>query len=777
MHAFEARLAQFVLDNRLLVISISLVLVGLLSYGCIKLLPDTSYKAYFSEDNPELIAFEKIEDTYTKNDNVIFVLAPKNQNVFTGETLSIVEELTIDSWQIPFSTRVDSITNFQFTEAMEDDLIVRDMAKNSSSLTLDEIQKVKQRVLAEPLLINQLVSESGHVTGVNVTLTIPPAELTAATPEIAAFARQLQDKIEKNHPQIKVYLSGMIMMDDAFNQSAINDFTKLLPVSFAVMMLLLAFLVGRFFGTLATFIIIVFSIFSALGVGGYLGYPLTGSSPSTPIIILTVAIANCVHVLTTYAHSLKNGAHQKDAMHDSLKINLQPIFLASVTTAIGFLTMNFSEVPPFNHLGTLVAVGVLISFLLSISFLPALVTLLPKSNVKLSENDGEFLTRFANFVIANKKACLWLMVGGVTLAIINIPKNELNDVFVHYFDEKIDFRTDTDFMVENMTGAYTINFSLEASESGGISDPGFLSDVENFSIWLENQPETIHVARFTEIMKRLNKNMHGDDPAYYVLPNNRELAAQYLLLYEMSLPYGLDLNNQINVDKSSTNVKSTLRTISSKEGIALDARAKRWVEQNTTKIDRVDSASTFLMFSNIGQRNIKTMLFGTVIALILISGILILALKSLKLGALSLIPNLIPAAVGFGIWGLLVGQVGLSLSLVTGMSFGIVIDYTVHFMSKYLRAKREQGMVPEDAVRYAFKTVGQALLVTTMILVIGFGILGTSTFYFNAGMGQMTAMIILVACVAVFLLLPPLLLKIEDKNAPTNNNTAVPDLT
>jgi predicted RND superfamily exporter protein len=404
MHAFEARLAQLVLDNRLLVISISLVLVGLLSYGCVKLLPDTSYKAYFSKDNPELIAFEKIEDTYTKNDNVIFVLAPKNQDVFTGETLSIVEELTIDSWQMPFSTRVDSITNFQFTEAMEDDLIVRDMAKNSHSLTTAEIQKIRQRVLAEPLLINQLVSESGHVTGVNITLTIPPAELTAATPEIAAFARELQEKIEKNHPQMEVYLSGMIMMDDAFNQSAINDFTKLLPVSFAVMMLLLAFLVGRFFGTLATFIIIVFSILSALGVGGYLGYPLTGSSPSTPIIILTVAIANCVHVLTTYAHSLRNGAQQKDAMHDSLKVNLQPIFLASVTTAIGFLTMNFSEVPPFNHLGTLVAVGVLISFLLSISFLPALVTLLPKSNIKLSDNDGESLIRFANFVIANKKA-------------------------------------------------------------------------------------------------------------------------------------------------------------------------------------------------------------------------------------------------------------------------------------------------------------------------------------------------------------------------------------
>jgi|TARA_B110000438_G_scaffold284611_1_gene313841 predicted RND superfamily exporter protein len=763
MKNFEARFAEIILNNRIIVIFLSLLVVGLLGTGTSKLYMDGSNEAFFSDDNPELLAFHKLENTYTKHDNVIIVLAPKDGNVFTRSTLSAIENLTAASWQMPYSSRVDSITNFQYTEAVEDDLIVRDMVTDASSLSDDEVQKVKQAVLSEPILFKQLISEKGHVTGINVTLQIAPLERTVATAEIAEYTRAMKADLKASNPNIDVYLSGMVMMDDAFNTSAINDVSKLLPFSFACMMILLAVLVGRFFGTLVTFLVILFSIIAAMGVGGMLGYPLTGVSSSTPIIILTVAIANCVHVLTTYAQSLKEGQSKKEAMANSLKINLQPVFLASATTAIGFLTMNFSEVPPFNHLGTLVAIGVLLSFALSITFLPALVTLLPKSRAKFKESDGKTLLAIADFVIRKRRACLWGMTLITVFLIANLPRNELNDIFVHYFSESIDFRTDTDFMVENLTGVYTLNWSLESKGSGGISEPGFLQDTENFSLWLEQQPETIHVSRFTEIMKRLNKNMHGDDDAYYKLPDNRDLAAQYLLLYEMSLPYGLDLNNQINVDKSSTKIRATTQTISSKKVIALDKKAKAWIRENTSYVTRVDSASTVLMFSHIGQRNIKTMLIGTVIALVLISVILMLALRSLKLGALSLIPNLIPAAAGFGVWGILVGQVGLSLSVVTGMTFGIVIDYTVHFMSKYLRARREDDLSPENAIRYAFKNVGQALVITTIILVIGFGVLGTSVFAFNATMGQVTAIIISIALAAVLFLLPPLLLKIEGK--------------
>jgi hypothetical protein len=199
--------------------------------------------------------------------------------------------------------------------------------------------------------------------------------------------------------------------------------------------------------------------------------------------------------------------------------------------------------------------------------------------------------------------------------------------------------------------------------------------------------------------------------------------------------------------------------------IALNDRTLAWARENAPSFVKTESAGISLMFSYIGQRNIVAMLIGTTVALVLISGILILALRSPKLGFISLLPNLAPAAVGFGLWGIFVGQVGLSLSIVAGMTFGIVIDDTVHFLSKYLRARRESGLSSEDAVRYAFRTVGRALVVTTTTLVIGFSVLATSKFQMNSGMGLMTGIIITLALIMVFLMLPPLLMKIEENTS------------
>ena len=460
---------------------------------------------------------------------------------------------------------------------------------------------------------------------------------------------------------------------------------------------------------------------------------------------------------------MHDGKSKLPAMEESLRINLQPVFLASATTAIGFLTMNFSEVPPFNHLGTLVSVGVLVSFLLTISFLPAAITLLPVRVKKATEDDTKSISVLAEFVIAHRRRLLLGMTVIVIATVSNLPRNQLDDTFLYYFDKSVKFRTDTDFMIDNLTGVDFINYSLDSGSSGGISDPAFQFDVERFAQWLESQPEVVHVSRFTEIIKRLNKNMHGDDETYYRLPNERDLAAQYLLLYEMSLPYGLDLNNQVDVDKSSTRVTATIGVISSNEMIAFNDRALTWAKNNAPSLVHIESAGVSLMFSYIGQRNIAAMIVGTTLALILISAILIVALRSLRIGFVSLLPNLTPAAVGFGIWGIFVGEVGLSLSIVAGMTFGIVIDDTVHFLSKYLRARRENGLNSEDAVRYAFRTVGRALVITTLTLVMGFSVLASSSFKMNSGMGLMTSVIITLALIMVFLMLPPLLMKIEEK--------------
>jgi uncharacterized protein len=362
-----------------------------------------------------------------------------------------------------------------------------------------------------------------------------------------------------------------------------------------------------------------------------------------------------------------------------------------------------------------------------------------------------------------------------------LPRNDLNDVFVHYFDETIDFRADSDFTTENLTGVYNIEYSLDSGEPGGISNPGYLNDVEAFSNWYRQQPEVLHVNSYTDISKRLNKNMHGDNQEMYKIPESRDLSAQYLLLYEMSLPYGLDLNNQINIDKSAIRLTTTLTTLSSNELISIEERADAWLTKNAPHIKSGHGTGTSIMFAHIGQRNIISMLYATTLALVLISIVLIVALRSIKIGMISLIPNLAPAAIGFGLWGYMVGEIGLSLSVVSTMTLGIVVDDTVHFLSKYLRARREKNLNPEDAVRYAFATVGRALLITSIVLVAGFLVLATSAFELNSGMGLLTAIVIILALFADFLFLPPLLIKIEERlnakkllaaNTATDSTTA-----
>ena len=460
-------------------------------------------------------------------------------------------------------------------------------------------------------------------------------------------------------------------------------------------------------------------------------------------------------------------------MAESIRINFSPVLLTSVTTAIGFLSLNFSDSPPFRDLGNISAMGVMFAWLFSTTLLPAMVTLLPAKPQQRRAYVSELMTHFADWVINHRKILMptvGLVIVGLALV---IPRNELNDVFVRYFDESIEFRPHTDFVVDNLTGMYFIDYSLDSGESGGISDPTYLAKIERFGNWLSEQPEVMHVSTLTDVFKRVNRSMHGDDARWHRLPEQRDMAAQYLLLYEMSLPYGLDLNNQIDVDKRRTRLSATLETLSTSQTLAFEQRTYDWMRNNTPAL-LTTAASPPIMFSHIGMRNIVSMLGGTAFALIAISLLMIIALGSWRYGLLTLIPNIAPAAMAFGLWALIDGEVGLGLSVVAAMTLGIVVDDTIHFMSKYLRARRQQGLDAIAAVRYSFATVGVALWTTTMALAAGFLVISTSAFAVNAEMGLLVAIVVVLALVVDFLLLPGLLIRFDKSLiGPSPNKTTV----
>ena len=759
---FAERFAERVLAARRLVILATLVLVAVASSGIAFLEFSANYRIFFDEDNPQLLALEALENTYGKNENVVFLIVPDDGDATSQSALSAAVWLTDAAWHTPFSRRVDSLANFQHTTADGDDLYVRDLVDPQALTRAETRSRIRSIASSDPRIAGSILARNGDVSVVNVTIELPEEGLLEAVAEVAAFARSVAAEAEERFPDVDLRIVGTVMINQTFVEASIDSQMIFLPASLLLMALILGVVTRGWAGVAATGTVIVFSILASVGLGAWVGLPFSPPISPAPTIVLMIVVANCVHLLVTLQQRLRAGDSRHEAIVESVRLNLHPVFLASLTTALGFLSMNFSEVPPYRHLGNFVAFGIAASFILSVTFLPALLSLLPIRAPKDRRLlRGPTMSLVAEVVLRYRRPLLWGWLAVVLAMALAIPRNELNDVLVHFFDESVEFRQDTDFMDERLSGNTLLEYSLEASTEGGVTDPRFLAEVSSFADWYREQPPVRHVAVITDTFRQINKSMHGDDPAAYRIPESQELAAQYLLLYELSLPQGLNLNNQIDRSRSATRVTISAETLDTREVLELNARAEAWLAENALHVAGVNSTGPAALFAWIGQRNIRAMLVGTMVVLLAISAILLLALRSIRLGLISIVPNVIPAVLGFGVWGLTAGQVGLSLSVVVAMTIGIVVDDTVHFLSKYRRARREYGQGPEEAVHYAFDTAGRALFATTLVLVAGFLIFAFSPFVPTAQVGVLTAMIIAFALVADLTLLPALLTAVD----------------
>jgi len=749
---------------RWVVILASVLLAIAAGWGAQYLEMKSDYREFFAEDDPQRADFNRLQDTYAQSDTVFFVIAPNDGVVFQRDVLNMVESLTDAAWQLPHSLRVDSLTNFQHTTADEEGLVVENLVENASRLTETEIAAIKGIALKESLIAGKLITDAANVTGVAVTINLP-GESNDEFGEVARAARVVADEYRILYPEIDIYLSGMIMGNNTTTELIEQDAALLVPLMGLIIVLTLLLLLRSVRATLATVTVIVMTLASTMGLMGWLGFSITGPSSSAPIIIVTIAVADCVHILVGYFFLSREGLSKTPAILKSMKINFGPIFLTSLTTTIGFLSMNFSDSPPFQVLGTVSAIGVMVAFLLSITLLPALMAvMLPAKTVKVVKDNGGVLRPLADRVIKHPLSFFWGVAAISVLLFTAIQKNEVNDEFVKFFDTNQEFRQAVDFSNEHLVGVSTIEYALVSPNEGGINSPKFLQQLDQFSQWLLTQPEVKQVTSLSDTMKRLNRDMHAGDETWYKIPESTELAAQYLLLYEMSLPFGLDMTNQIDFDKLETRVTASLEELNTNEMLALEARISLWLETQLPEIEFYDSSGT-VMFAHLSVNNSYSSLISTGIALVLISFVLTFALKSLKMGLVSLLVNIAPAALAFGVWGLLVGQIGLSISVAVGMTLGIVVDNTVHFLSKYLNARREQGLSTESAIRYAFSHVGTALLVCNAVLISGFLVLAQSDFMLNRDMGYFTALTFALALVVDFLFLPPFLIFIEKKRA------------
>ena len=554
----DEKFANWIMANRPLVIILCLIVVAVSAYSLQYLSVSSNNRIFFGPENPQLIAFDEVEENFQRTNNILFIVEVKEGKVFSQGIMNALEELTSEAWEIPHVYRVDSISNYQYSKARGDDLDVGGLIEFLEDDTPESYNAIESIALNDEFIAERLISLDGKIAGVSVLLEYPEGS-TVAVLDSVKVARQISDQFEQRFPQLDIRLTGTEMISATFAETSLADAETLIPAMYIVIVVLLILLLRSVAAVIVTAITAGLTVASALGIAAFTGVTLTPMSISAPTVILTIVVAHSVHVLVTYFQQLRQGKRREDAMRESLRVNAQPVFLTSLTTLIGFLSLNVSDTPPIQDFGNIVGLGVCYGFVLSLCLLPAMMSYMPvKIRHVTSEDTRTFMDTLADFVIRHKNLLFWSFLFAGLFFTAFSPTNVINDQYSKYFDESMEFRKASDFADKSLAGLYSIEYILDSGVEDGITDPEYLASINKFAEWLRAQPDVRHVAVFSDVMKRLNKNMHGDDPTFHTIPETKELASQYLLLFEMSLPAELDLSTMINSSRSATRLSVSL---------------------------------------------------------------------------------------------------------------------------------------------------------------------------------------------------------------------------
>ena len=755
--------AKLLIKYRYLSIGLVIIVVCLLATGLTKLTFNPDLETYFPEGHPAVVRYNEIDDMFIPTDNLIIAVHSNEGTLFNGDSLKVIEELTRKSWTIPYSVRVDSLTNYSYVKSVNDDLIVEPFIEEAEKKSIEFFEKRENLVAGEDIIYKSLISEDKKTSVVSIIVDPPGPNKEDQNSELINYILGFIEPIKESNENLDIRLLGNPYLDYISPRIVKAEMPVVMPLMLLLIFLIVFLMIRSYVAVLATFVVILMSLIATFGSIGILGNPLNQMVTTIPILIITLALADCIHLFSIYFQNRIKGISSKESMEKSLEMNIQPLFLTTISTCIGFLCLNFIEVTPLRDLGNAVAIGIGFAFIFTIFFIAPIVSFFEVKTASKVTKQTRFSTSVGSFILKNGNKLIFSITSISFLILLCIPMNELDENPTQMYAEGFtSFSSDTLWLDEKLSVTFPVNF-LATNEEGQVSDPDFLKILDKFSVWLEEREQVNHVTSLANNMKNLNKSMHGDDPEWKKIPENADLSAQYLFFYEMSLPMGLDLNSSISQDRKSTKISATLKDMSSNEFKEFNNEVLGYLRQNNLENMISEPSSFRVIFTYMVEAIVNSLLYGLFIGILLITLIIGLFFRSYLLPALSIFPNILPIGMGFGLWGLFVGDVGFMVAVGMGSTLGVIVDFTVHFLSKYELARKEFKKSVEESVIYSFETVGFALIIMTVVLALGFSVLNLVTFIPIQDFAKFSVICFIGGLIINFLFLPNLLMKFDKR--------------
>ena len=758
--SLSQRVAHLTVANHKFLIMLATVITLLLSAGILRTSFDTSLNALLTESDPYLDELELLSDEFPTNSEIRFAfIAQPGETIFTPPVLNAIAELKETFTTIPRIRGITTILEFTSPETQ-----ARLFSKPLEEYSTPELLEVSENARKDRLLTNNLLSKNGALTFAVITLNSRDIANEERL-EIATAVLDLQSQLRLSNPEVTLFANADVLLEQSSQQAMIDDLTTLLPIVILLCVLVICYCFKSITLGICILAHVLFTVLCTVGTLGYLSFAFNNISIIAPLVVVIISVATSVHIISVYKQALHKGQSKVASMRHSMGYNFQPVTLAALTTAIGFSSLNMCSSPAVQDFGRIVAIGIIFSYLLTLFMLPSLLIWLSKRPKNSDPTDIPFLQnqlqQIIDFTNLHDKRIFWTCSTIAVVTLLMLPLNETDFDRLDFVAADSEIRQYYDVVSEHMNRGPALTYGIDSALENGAIDPIFLIKIDEFSQWLASQEDVESVISLTDVLKTINQIVNNNQEEYFLLPVDTETNTNYLNAYRTVERNYIPLASFLNKTSSQLTLTVNALPMSNQEIIDLDKRITAQFSDSFEAANLIHG-SGILLFARMDELVTIELLQGYSISLLLITICLIIGFRSLYFGILSVVPNLLPATIVFGLWALFVGQLDPFVMMLFSISIGLVVDDTVHILSHYLE-ERGAGANKSDSISHSIKVAGPALTITTLVLAFGTTVLiFANTLYFQQS-AKLLVPIVVLALVLDLLYLPTILKRFDNR--------------
>lgn len=755
------KLATLICRFRLVTVLLLTLCTAVLIWQAQGLTFDNSEDIWFVQGDPSLERVQKFRKIFG-NDDFVFMMVD-TKHAFTKDSFTLLEKLTLElETQVPYVQDITWLGNAEYMEGKEQSIIISELFDADSTTDADMVT-IKQKGLAEKLFRNNFISTDGDHLGLIIELGRYPADKEDPRTAVAQSIKQIMSK--KEYASLAPHIVGQPVLHNDYNMLSLSESQKFFGLCLLVQLVLLFKLARGLRGVLTSIAVVFFSVIWTMGMIHVLGYTLNLFIILVPTLLVCIGIGDSMHIISTFNTLKETTGSNREAVVQAVGEVGPPCLLTSITTAAGFLAFNAADIRPFREMGVYASIGTMAAFFLSVTLVPLIYSrvkstsgcknTLAESPAASTDFFHAMLLKIARVNIAAPKWIIAFFVVLTACSCLGYSYVEVETNTARMLSPDLQLRQAYDQIDSTMGGSMSVELMFNTGAQNGIKNPDFLKKLETFQRKLEALPYVTNTVSIIDLLKKINQSMHGNNSDYYTLPDSRSSIAQYMLLYELADGQEMDKLLSFKNDVARLTVKTT-------------ALGTKQVRNFTEYVDKQSSeifgkTASVEMAGHLYWMKAMNDLLGAgqqksfLTAIIVISLLMTICLRSLKLGLISIVPNVFPVLITLGLMGLSGMYMDMPLMSFSAIIIGVAVDDTIHFLFRFKKEFARLGSYKE-AIESTLLRVGRPLIFTTVTLSAGFSVLVFSDLTGVSKFGGLACFAFIWALLADFFFVPALIL-------------------